>query len=761
MKVYRLLLSTAMVFCFSLSVFSQSLNSQAEQKIKLLKEQVAKAEKKGLPVEREKMTLCTAQTYLTFADWDEENVVANTKYFKLVSIYKDQAEEMAQKLADWERNDVIKMLDSSIITVQKVLRGEIVRKETPKIDWARVKHEGDLLTFNGRPVFVADYTWKQEDSNWMEYYGAQDGFFLTPSYVINKKGDINPAKLTELRNKPDGRLGFIFINNKNVPDWAEKAYGPGFKMREDTYTNYDIDNPGARKMMGALIKGTVPYMAGKKYSELGYMLCNEPHFYTTTNGDKLDWASGPVSEFTIAKFKKWLKKKHQTIAVLNSLWKTDFASFDELKISIPIDIRLQGTAQWYDWILFNNDRVTQWYSWLKSEILRYDPSAKVHLKIMPNLWSDNKRGHGIDLEALTNMSQIIGNDAGAAYNKMWGPTQDWEHDYSFDWREMCMSYDFLKSVSPDKIIFNSEAHYLSTGRSRDLYMNPQYARATFWQAHVQGLSASQIWYWPRKTDGSLNRNPGKGYGGSNNQQPRVLNEVTSTLMDLNSFSEEIVLMQRQRKPIRIFYSETSAINKSDYMDGLFALYEHVFFEGVPIGFATENIINKQNHNDWDMILVRNTEFVTQTELDALQAYADQGGTVIVDDESLKKNEYGIAMPGLIGKHVQKASSIDEYKNKAFALLDDNGGLPEIEVKELKESSKKVCAWKCVKDKDGKLFLSVVNLGKDQTKIHVSYRKDGSDVTGTDLFTGRKVMSEISLEKYGVAFIQIESQLMPR
>lgn len=186
-----------------------------------------------------------------------------------------------------------------------------------------------------------------------------------------------------------------------------------------------------------------------------------------------------------------------------------------------------------------------------------------------------------------------------------------------------------------------------------------------------------------------------------------------------------------------------------------------FFEGVPIGFATENIINKQNHNDWDMILVRNTEFVTQTELDALQAYADQGGTVIVDDESLKKNEYGIAMPGLIGKHVQKASSIDEYKNKAFALLDDNGGLPEIEVKELKESSKKVCAWKCVKDKDGKLFLSVVNLGKDQTKIHVSYRKDGSDVTGTDLFTGRKVMSEISLEKYGVAFIQIESQLMPR
>jgi hypothetical protein len=63
-------------------------------------------------------------------------------------------------------------------------------------------------------------------------------------------------------------------------------------MRQDTYIGYDIDNPGAKEMWGFLFEGTVPVIAGKRFTELGYMLVNEPHFYTT----KDVWATGPVSE---------------------------------------------------------------------------------------------------------------------------------------------------------------------------------------------------------------------------------------------------------------------------------------------------------------------------------------------------------------------------------------------------------------------------------------------------------------------------------
>ena len=76
------------------------------------------------------------------------------------------------------------------------------------------------------------------------------------------------------------------------------------------------------------------------------------------------------------------------------------------------------------------------------------------------------------------------------------------------------------------------------------------------------------------------------------------------------------------------------------MDDVFALYESLFFEGMPIGFATDDIIKKQNNNDWKVTLISKTPFVTKEELSAIQEYLNKGGTVIMDTESLRKNEYG-------------------------------------------------------------------------------------------------------------------------
>ncbi|MDO6424950.1 hypothetical protein, partial [Saccharophagus degradans] len=128
----------------------------------------------------------------------------------------------------------------------------------------------------------------------------------------NSSGAIKSDLLAEINGKTDHTFGFVFLNHKGVPGWAESKYGPGFKMREDTFTAYDIDNPGAREMQSFLLEGTVPLMAGKKYSDLGYMLCNEPHFITTKDGSKTVWASGPVSEYSKVKFRTWLQNKHNS-----------------------------------------------------------------------------------------------------------------------------------------------------------------------------------------------------------------------------------------------------------------------------------------------------------------------------------------------------------------------------------------------------------------------------------------------------------------
>ncbi|SDW28771.1 beta-galactosidase [Lutibacter oricola] len=741
------------------TIKSQSLEKQAKDKIVKLEKLIKKAEKKKIDVLKEKTTVRTAEIFLEFAAWDEKNVEANVKAFELVPSFKKEASKLADNLAEFERKDVNLMLDSAIEDLNLLIAKKAFRKPSPKVDWTKVTVDNDQLIFNNRPVFLADYTWKPKTKKLTEYHGNQDGFFLTPSYVVDEKGTINNRRMNELEAKTTGSLGFIFLNHKNTPKWAKAAYGDNFSMREDTYTAYDIDNPGAREIQEKLLGAVVPKMAGKKFSQLGYMLCNEPHFYTFKDSKrkKLPWASGGVSNYTIKKFKVWLTNKHKSISELNKVWNTSFSSFEAVQIEIPIDISKKGTPIWFDWASFNMDRVTDWYSFLKSEITKHDAEAKVHLKIMPNLWTENKRVHGIDLEKLTALSGIVGNDSGADHTYTWGKPHEWQKHYAFEWRELCMGYDFMKSVSPNKINFNSELHYLSTVRSRKLDLDPMYARATFWLAHSYGMTASQIWYWPRNEDGSISKKAknDKGYAGSNNQQPRVTNEVATTLIDLNSYAEEIMAMQRQRKPLRIFYSKTSAINKGKHMDDIFHLYKSLNFEGTPLGFVTEDIIRKQDNNKWNVVLVHKTPFVTSSELKALQNYLDTGGTVIIDEISLKKNEYGKLLAGLKESKGQliKLNSVSKIKAEALSILKDKDLLPKVNVEESNSLETKGCIWRVVTNKSGNQVLSVVNVGKSNASLKITLN-GSSTINCKDLIKGIKVSSTPTLKPNEVFFVEV-------
>ena len=152
------------------------------------------------------------------------------------------------------------------------------------------------------------------------------------------------------------------------------------------------------------------------------------------------------------------------------------------------------------------------------------------------------------------------------------------------------------------------------------------------------MDVGLTWLWSRKPSGSVedrllanNTAISSGYAGSVNQQPQVANELTKTMMDLNAFSEELMQLRRQKKPIRIFYSEASAINKSTHMGDLFELYESLYFKGLPMGYATANVINKQDNKDWEVILLYKTDYVTDSEFSALQSYLNNGGTIVIDN----------------------------------------------------------------------------------------------------------------------------------
>ncbi|MGJ8743997.1 T9SS type A sorting domain-containing protein [Polaribacter sp.] len=741
------------VFQTSFAQFEQT----ALAKINDLKQRITQAENAGLDVLKEKMTVRTAEVFLKYANWDENNIAENTTYYELVPIYEDDAVQMATDLPDFERNEIIIMLDEAIATIKQVIDGTIIRKPPPSIDWTNISIEDNEVLFNNKPVFLSDYTWRPSTTELNEFFGNKDGFYLTPSYVVDAQGTIKLNILNELQSKPSGTFGSVFLNHKNPPQWAIDTYD-NFTTGGTLFTEYDIDNPGAREMQAFLLDATVPLMAGKNYSKMGYLLTNEPHWNSIEN----TWEAHGVSEYTKAKFRTWLAQKHTSIATLNALWNTNFANFDAVTIQLPISQNLQGTPIWYDWMTFNMFRVTDWFTFLKTKIQENDSSAKTHIKIMPHLWSDNKTDSGIDLEALTRLTEIIGNDAKSWNSYLFGSTEDWEEKYSFHWRELSMSYDFMKSVSPNKIIYNSESHYLSTGKFRDLYLKPEYARATYWLAYVSGMNISQTWFWAREADGSIRNNAGKGYAGSNNQQPRIINEVEATVLDLNANAEDVYAFQKLKKPIRIFYSKTSAINKTNHLDDVFNLYESLYFDGTPIGFATKGIIEEQDNKDWNVILIYKTAFVTVDELNALQTYLDNGGTVVLDAESLKKNEYGenhtISLNASSGT-ILSASSMANFKDKAFSILSDANELPALKLEETNALSIKGCLSRTISKENGTEVITIVNMGKADTEVELSYRNDKTIGAIKNLLTGQNVPSTFIMKRDAVLLLEVTSSTL--
>ena len=741
------------------------LEQTALEKITTVEALIADAEANGMDALKEKMTVRTAEVFLGYANWDEQNVAINADYFTDLPIYKDNAQTLAEDLPDFMRNEIIIMLDEAIATLNALIDGTLKRAPTPKVNWAEVYIDGNKVMYQGRPVFLSDYIWKPGDTKLTAYFGDKDGVFMTPADVADASGTIKSNLLNTISGKGDGTFGSIFLNHKVVPNWAETNYGPGFKMRQDTYTAYDIDNPGARELQGFLLAGTVPQMAGKKFSELGYMLCNEPHFITTANGTNTVWASGPVSEYSKDKFRTWLQSKHGDIAVLNTLWGTSFASFADVTIEIPIDIALQGTPMWYDWQRFNMDRVTDWFTFLRDEIQSHDPNAKVHIKVMPTLWSFNRRDTGLDMEALTKLSGIIGNDAGAHNSYMWGGPEHWEAHYNFEWRELAMSYDFYKSVQPNLINYNSEGHFLSTGRSRDLYLKPSYAREAYWLAVLQGMNVIETWVWARRSasgsheEGAIHSPVGKGYAGSNNQQPRIINEVEATIMDLNAHSEHITELQNIRKSIRIFNTNTTPINRDGYMDDTFDLYEALFFEGLSIGFATEQIIKAQNNSQWDAIMVYKTEYVTDAEFDALQTYLNTGGKLIIDAVSLKKDEYGrnraTTLNTNTGGMIISANAVSDYKSNALSVVSSNNHMPFITVNETNNTGHKGCVWKSYKTAGGKHIVNIINIGKTEATLSIQLPGASNPVSGLNLLTGQTFGLNFTMAPEAVLLAEIK------
>lgn len=765
----------------------QSLEDKAKAKIQKLQQLMDNASQENIDITREETLVWFSKEFLKFANWDESNMDKVEKLFGYYGPYENDKRKYAEELPDLERTKVIEMLDKGISVLKDVLDGHITRRAVAKIDWKNIVVGEDMLLCNGKPVFLFDYFSKTVGSPLTNtdiyndhlgsiYHGGRHLYDVNEDrpinpFVLNEDGTFDEETLDKLREIPNTHVGFLLFWNMGMPQWIHDRE-PEVAKGRSLFTGFDVDNPLMRDVWSQVIGKTGEMTKGKKVTQLGYIFSNEPHWYS----EKGHWTQqysemNSISSYTLDKFRVWLQKKYTNqINRLNKNWDSSFSNFKNIAIEIPIDNALRGKAIWYDWCRFNMDRGTDWFTFIQDELHKVNPEADTHIKFMPRSFTDNNRSHGIDTEALTELTTMIGEDAKVTGGRGLRNTkaEKWEEKYSFHWEELAHSSDFLESVAPDKIHINSEAHFLSTSQWKDLHTSPDYVRSSFWLATLHGADAAISWFWARDADGSpedrlegeldfFDPALGGSYAGSANMQPQTVNEVAQVYMDMNSFSEEIMALRKQRRPVRLFHSETSAINKEQHMTEQFKLYESLYFEGFPIGFATEKIINKQDNEDWDVVVIYKTEYVTNAEFDAIQNYIDSGGHVIIDAISLKLNEYGEKRNRELKQTSGRIDLIESdnlltIKQKAIDAISNS--IHDVILSESNGTGFNSCTWRVAKNINGKTIMTVLNLGKNTAKLNTSFI-NGKGAQCTNMLTGQHMGSAFELRPKGVLLLELK------
>lgn len=770
------------------SSITSPLEKQARVKLKQLESMMDEARAKQIDVAREETIVWFAEQFLKFANWDEANPEAIEMAFGYERYYAKDKKRLAAELPDFERNKVIEILEKGIDVLDQELRGEIKRRPVNKVDWQGTKAADNMFISNGKPIFPYDYFSKTvgqpltntdiyNDHLGALYHGGENLYPVDHdrainSFLVKEDGTFDQELMKELTSIPDTNIGFLYYWIMGIPEWVEKQE-PEVRKGRSLFTGFDIDNPLARKLWSQIIRRTGELTKGKKVTELGFVLANEPHWFS----EKGHWTykfkeMNDISSYTLDKFRNWLDNKYQgDIAGLNRNWSKNYTTFAQVEIEIPLDTAYKGQPIWFDWMRYNMDRGTEWFKFMQDELHAVNPDADTHIKIMPRMFMEDARSGGIDTEALAELTTMVGHDAKSfgSKNIRPGKSSKWIEKYSYDWGKVAMFHDFMESVAPDKINVNSESHFLSSGQWRDLDTRTSYVRSVYWLATLLGMDANMGWFWARDPDGSPEDrlegeldffDPGLGgaYAGSNNMQPHVSNEVTQVMYDLNSFSEEIIELREQRRPIRLFYSETTAINIDDYMTKGYELYEELFFEGFPLGFVTKNIINKQNNNQWDVVVVYRNNYVTDEEFASLQKYLSGGGTVILDTkDALSLNEYGHARTEKLtqgdGKLIiLETTGIAKIKQVAMAEVEESSK-PEVVIVEDNGQAHKTTMWRVVPQGNGSYLVNILNVGHNTAKLEISL-KNGQKFEIKDMMTSNAIDANFDLASEEVLLLEV-------
>lgn len=404
----------------------------------------------------------------------------------------------------------------------------------------------------------------------------------------------------------------LLISPHYMPQWVFERY-PELKQPREGFIQYSIFAPESLTVLRRYIDAFAPLLKDQP-ALMSICLSNEP-----VN------VESPESPPHQRAWRAWLQKRHRNLITLNTRWKTNYQSWDEIPVPNP-----ESGIPYAEWQQFNAEALAEWHRELARAVESHLPHVPKHAKLMSWSFTSDRELHlGVDAERFAEFCELNGCDA-ATY-----PNWDKDSPWAFGWVTTMLAHDLQRSLR-DAPIFNSENHIIRDRETR--YVPPQHARAVLWEEAIRGMSATTFWVWERTDD------PNSDFAGSLLHRPEIVEALAHTALDLNRLAPYIAALQNQPPDVYILYSQYDMARQGvDAVVPRDSLYIALTMLGVRVGFITERqLAERRVPRNALRILIANTQYLSDEAFAELDYLRQQRGVQILSlgEPTLQYDRYG-------------------------------------------------------------------------------------------------------------------------
>ncbi|MDP0497202.1 MAG: sugar-binding protein [Verrucomicrobiota bacterium JB024] len=438
-------------------------------------------------------------------------------------------------------------------------------------------------------------------------------------------------------------------------------------------------------------------------------------------------------------WEKYLADSYTGIVQLNELYGTDYKSYAD----VPFPQRdLNTPAKKYDNVRFRQIIIGNELSRAADVIRREDPGALV--QGYPYVWTFRDAAayyeHALDPELDTANYDMVGCDTSGSYesDKYALPTINWIASY----------YDLMKSIADDRPLFEGEYHFANQRRTYP----DNWARAIYVHSYMHGLDGSHSWVWAR----TANIDAALLYDAN------ILLGSGQASLDLQRLAPAITAFHHAPRKVALVYSNASSPHTRRTEEGVTlsqmvqtdAVYEGIFFEGLPVAYVTELKIQEGYLDRYEVIIVPNASHVEPATRDAIEAYARKGGRVLLVGDCLKTNPQGVPLTPLPELPSVTAwpggfTGPEQAHEALMPILREEKVLPSLDIRIENDLNFPTVEWRQTIAPDGSELIFVLNMGHGPATVTLPADWDQS----IDQVTGQPVSSEFPLKSLEFRLLQ--------